>query len=170
MTLQNRIFLLLVLMTVCVGCDQATKRLAAFALKDMRALSFLGNTFRLEYAENPGAFLSLGSTLPDTARFLLLTVVSGGVLLALAAFVCLRRNIRISDFTGYALILAGGLSNLLDRVVAGFVIDFMNIGVGTVRTGIFNVADVAIMGGLALVAWGQLRPEPDSTGSAAQPS
>lgn len=144
-------------MSVAVGCDQATKRLAEFALKDMQSLSFLGNTLRLEYAENPGAFLSLGASLAAPHRFLLLTVVSGLILAALAAFICLRPNLRMIDFLGYGLIIAGGLSNLMDRIIAGFVVDFMNIGIGTLRTGIFNVADMVIMAGLVIVSWGQWR-------------
>jgi len=47
--------------------------------------------------------------------------------------------------------LAGGVSNLVDRIAMGRVIDFLNIGVGPVRTGIFNVADVAIMAGIGLL-------------------
>ena len=46
---------------------------------------------------------------------------------------------------GLVLFLAGGISNLVDRIAMGSVIDFLNIGIGPVRTGIFNVADVAIM-------------------------
>ena len=44
-----------------------------------------------------------------------------------------------------------GNRNLVDRVAIGGVIDFLNIGVGPLRTGIFNVADVAIMAGIALL-------------------
>jgi signal peptidase II len=51
---------------------------------------------------------------------------------------------------GLALYLAGGASNLVDRVVRGSVIDFMNVGVGPLRTGIFNVADVAILAGVGI--------------------
>ena len=51
-----------------------------------------------------------------------------------------------------ALFASGGASNLIDRLVRGSVIDFMNVGVGPVRTGIFNVADVAVMAGAALLA------------------
>jgi len=49
------------------------------------------------------------------------------------------------------LFLAGGASNLVDRIAMGTVIDFLNIGFGPVRTGIFNVADVAIMAGIGLL-------------------
>ena len=53
--------------------------------------------------------------------------------------------------------LAGGLSNLVDRIAMGSVIDFLNIGIGPIRTGIFNVADVAIMAGIALLLVDQYR-------------
>jgi signal peptidase II len=47
--------------------------------------------------------------------------------------------------------LAGGISNLVDRIALGRVIDFLNVGIGPFRTGIFNVADVAIMAGIAVL-------------------
>lgn len=151
MSIPNKIFILLVVLAACVGCDQATKRLAEFALKYTPPMSFLGNTFRLEYAENAGAFLGMGANLPDWQRWVLLTLVSSIILVALALFVCFKRDLRPLDITGYALILAGGLSNMIDRVLAGVVIDFLNVGIGGLRTGIFNIADMAIMGGLFLV-------------------
>jgi signal peptidase II len=52
---------------------------------------------------------------------------------------------------GLALFVAGGASNLADRVTRGSVIDFMSVGSGPLRTGIFNVADAAIMLGAGLV-------------------
>src|SRR4051812_6702923 len=134
-----------------MGCDQATKRLAEFALKDFHPVSFLGNTFRLEYAENPGAFLGMGGTLPEWQRWALLTVASSVILILLTVFVCVRKDLRAGDILGYALILSGGISNMIDRIVAGVVVDFMNVGLGSLRTGIFNVADVAIMAGLFTV-------------------
>lgn len=159
MTVSNKLFLLLVVMTTCMGCDQATKRLAEFALKDVKPVVFWGNLFRLEYAENPGAFLGMGSGLPEWQRYALLTVVSSLILVALTAFVCLKKDLRIADIAGYALILAGGMSNMVDRILAGVVIDFMNMGVGGLRTGIFNVADMAIMAGLGLIVISHFRPQ-----------
>lgn len=167
MRVSNKLFILLVLMLACVGCDQATKRLAQFALKDNRPLSFLSNTFRLEYAENKGAFLSLGATLSDSHRFLLLTLFSSLLLVGMAVYVCLSRKVKTLEATGYGLIIAGGLSNMIDRVFAGAVVDFMNIGIGSLRTGIFNVADVAIMAGLFVVIYAQSRAVREAEAGAA---
>jgi signal peptidase II len=68
------------------------------------------------------------------------------------------RRIRQSLPTlGLVLFVAGGASNLIDRILQGRVVDFLNVGVGTLRTGVFNVADVAIMAGAALVALAEWR-------------
>jgi signal peptidase II len=46
---------------------------------------------------------------------------------------------------GFALLFAGGVGNLTDRVLHdGAVVDFMNLGIGPVQTGVFNVADLAV--------------------------
>jgi signal peptidase II len=48
-----------------------------------------------------------------------------------------------------SLVLGGGIGNLIDRIFnEGRVIDFMNIGIGSLRTGVFNVADIAISCGV----------------------
>lgn len=63
---------------------------------------------------------------------------------------------------GTGLVLAGGASNWVDRVVRGSVVDFINVGLGPVRTGIFNVADIAIILGVAILILGERRPAPTS--------
>jgi signal peptidase II len=47
--------------------------------------------------------------------------------------------------------VGSGVSNLLDRIIHGAVVDFMNVGIGPLRTGIFNVADMAIVLGVGIV-------------------
>ena len=82
-------------------------------------------------------------------------VFTYGVLAILACLVgWLVRSPRLHrpDVIAIACILGGGFSNLLDRCIYdGRVFDFLNIGIGRVRTGIFNVADVGIMVGVALL-------------------
>lgn len=70
----------------------------------------------------------------------------------MVAAVLVHRSLRPYDVMGISLIIAGGLGNLTDRALNnGAVIDFMNIGVGSLRTGIFNIADVAIMVGVGVL-------------------
>jgi signal peptidase II len=51
----------------------------------------------------------------------------------------------------YALLAGGGAGNLWDRLAGGAVTDFLNLGIGPVRTGIFNVADLAIVAGVVVL-------------------
>jgi signal peptidase II len=64
---------------------------------------------------------------------------------------------------GITLFAAGASSNWVDRVLHGSVVDFLNVGIGPVRTGIFNVADVALMLGIALVVFTEARATPNAT-------
>jgi signal peptidase II len=143
---------LVLLIGATVGCDRVTKQFAAATLSSGPRHSFLADTIRLEYAENPGAFLGLGATWPRPIRTGLFTFGNGIVLAALVMMAASRRWSR-PMLAGMALLFAGGLSNLTDRAIRGNVVDFMNVGVGPLRTGIFNVADVAITAGAVLVAW-----------------
>jgi signal peptidase II len=143
---------LLGILLVCVGCDQVTKQVARAHLPDAGRQSFLGDTVRLEYAENPGAFLSLGSDWPEVFRVWLLPVITAGMLAGLCTFLLVRSRLPRAEFLGLSLILGGGAGNLIDRLLRdGHVTDFLNLGVGSVRTGIFNVADAAITAGALLV-------------------
>jgi signal peptidase II len=144
--------LLMVTLVATIGCDRVTKRLATASLAGLPDRAFLGNTIRLGYAENAGGFLSLGAELPERARVAIF-VVASGALLALVSFAIVRGQRNGGVLLGATLFLAGGASNWLDRVVHGSVVDFLNLGVGSFRTGIFNVADVAIMAGLALLVY-----------------
>ncbi|MCB0088856.1 MAG: signal peptidase II [Caldilineaceae bacterium] len=149
----SRILILLFVIFTCVGCDQATKRVAETHLRTSAPISYLNNTVRLEYAENPGAFLSLGAGLSEDAQHwiftIMVTLILGGFLLF--AFLYLH-NLRLATLIALALYIGGGLGNLIDRLFNnGVVVDFMNVGVGSLRTGIFNVADMAIMAAVAIL-------------------
>jgi signal peptidase II len=109
---------------------------------------------RLDFALNPGGFLSLGSNLPANLRTGIFVAFNCSLMLGLIAFLCLKRNIPLALFVSLACILAGGVGNLIDRLANnGLVTDFINLGIGPVRTGVFNVADVAITFGAVAVAY-----------------
>ncbi len=146
-----------------VGCDQFTKRVAQNHLKGQPVASYWGDTFRLQYAENPGAFLGLGQDLPGGVRRTLLVGVNLAIATALAAVMVVGRRMGPWRLSACALLLAGAIGNLIDRVQHdGLVIDFMNLGVGPLRSGIFNVADVAISVGAVALALCSSRNVPKS--------
>jgi signal peptidase II len=140
---------LLGLVAMTVGCDRVSKHFAAASLAGEPRQSFLGDTVRLEYTENAGAFLGLGDNWSPAAQTAVFVIGTGLILCGMVA-AALRFRLSGPALVGLALYLSGGASNLVDRVVRGSVIDFMNVGVGPVRTGIFNVADVAILAGVGI--------------------
>jgi len=144
-----RLVLLIVIgATIC--CDRVTKHIAATTLSGTESRSFFADTIRLEYIENAGAFLSLGAGWPVAVRTALFGIGNGALLLALTV-VAMRLRWPRPALLGLALFVAGGASNLVDRITYGKVIDFMNVGLGPLRTGIFNVADMAIMLGAGFI-------------------
>ena len=155
--LTTRLVLILAVLAT-IGCDRVTKHLAAGALAGTPGRSYLGDTVWLGYVENRGGFLSVGASLSPGVRTVIFTVGTGLMLLALTV-VAIRHRWRGWPAIGLALFIAGGASNWIDRVLSGSVVDFLNVGIGPLRTGVFNVADVAIMVGAALVAFGAVRRE-----------
>ena len=135
---------------VCLGCDQATKQLARVHLDAGPALSFLHGFVELRLAANRGAFLSLGAGLPESVRTLAFQVV---VPLVLAGFcIALLRRASAGDAVAIALVVGGGAGNWVDRMLHdGAVTDFVRMGLGLVHTGLFNLADVAILAGAAML-------------------
>lgn len=141
-------------MMLVISLDQYTKSLAIEFLLGKDTYSYFYDVFRLSYAENSGAFLSLGSGLPKVLRYF---IFSGLVLVFLVGLaIHLISNLRSHPnyLAGLSLMLSGGISNLYDRLqYGGVVVDFMNLGFGTFRTGIFNVADIAIVIGVVIIAF-----------------
>lgn len=155
--MQRRALVSLVLFWSSVGCDQVSKRAASEWLSGSPARSYLGDTFRLLYTENTGAFLGMGATWPELVRFIVFTLASSALVVVALAWLTAKvwsreSNPSWSVIVGSVLLLAGGIGNLVDRVFrGGAVIDFMNVGLGSLRSGIFNVADVQIVLGVALL-------------------
>ena len=149
----KRLTMIFLLLFVCVGCDQSTKYTAKHFLEGQQTLSYMGDFFRLSYTENTGAFLSLGAGMPEKLRYAILVVVVSIFLVGFLLFVIRSKKLNSLAVSSSVLIIGGGLGNLIDRIInKGSVIDFMNIGIGPIRTGIFNVADLAIMAGVLMFA------------------
>ena len=150
----GRKMLLILMVTVCAaGCDQAAKSIAKSVLPKASTVSYLGDVVRFQLVHNSGAFMSLGASLPEAWRKGLFLVGVGALLLGLLLYAVLSRRIETPGLAiALAMIAGGGLGNILDRIAYdGGVIDFIDIGFGPLRTGVFNVADVVITVGMLLV-------------------
>ncbi len=106
----------------------------------------------MTHAENPGAFLSVGASLPQLARVAVFQVGVAILVLGLLWYALFARQSGYWGTVGFSLLAASGLGNLIDRLLQdGHVTDFLNVGFGPLRTGIFNVADVVGVIGLAVL-------------------
>lgn len=148
-----KLILLFLLLCINIGADQITKYAAKKNLSGKGTVEVIGNIVILKYAENKGAFLSLGSNLPEGIKKSLLIIVPGIIILAGTVYLIIMvRTVSLLQLTALGCLIGGGISNLYDRIAyKGSVVDFLNIGIGRVRTGIFNVADLSILFGGILV-------------------
>jgi len=157
MTKVGRTLALLAIAVTTIGCDRVTKHIAVTSLAGTPGRSFFADTVRLEYAENVGGFLSVCANLPPAVRTAIFKIGTG---LLLVATLMAAAKLRLTGWplVGLSLVWAGGASNWVDRVMHGSVVDFLNVGFGALRTGVFNVADVAVMLGACILASACRRP------------
>ena len=153
----KRTLLIIGIALLNIGCDQISKTMAVKHLPPGVSHSYLGKTFVLRYAENSGAFLSLGSDLPNKVRGIALKVFPILLLLGLLGYLLLSKGLDTWSIVAFSFIFGGGISNIYDRLLYGYVVDFMNMGIGTLRTGIFNFADVSIMIGLFMMLFHMIK-------------
>jgi signal peptidase II len=164
-----RIALLLLVLGCTVGCDQTVKHVARTNLNRFESIMVLNGFGELRLAENPGSFLSLGAALPPSARAIVFTLGVGAGLVLLFGYLAGHRRLNRMAFAGLALVAAGGMSNLIDRITRhGLVTDFLVLRIGPLHTGIFNVADVIVMSGVGLLAFALWRQSRSSDGKAPQ--
>lgn len=132
-----------------VAFDQWIKVLALNGLQT-ESFRFGGSSVWLDITLrlNPGAFLSLGASLDPNHKQLIFV---GGVAIAVAlALIWALARWKAAFATALAIyvIALGGAANLIDRVIReGHVVDYLLLNVGPLHTGVFNFADILIMGG-----------------------
>jgi signal peptidase II len=146
-----RILGIVLILVVSIGLDRVTKIYVREHIHISDNIFVIKNFFTILHAENTGAFLSLGDSLQNPWKFILLSLLP---LLALAFgvfYVMLKPSIGKLTTTGIVLVIAGGAGNLYDRMLYGSVTDFMHMNFKIFQTGVFNVADVSIMTGMGLI-------------------
>jgi len=129
--------------TACTGLDQLSKWIARGALTGAPTRSFWHDCVRLQYVENRGGFLSLGESLSPALRFFIFIGLTGVFILAAVIYLGRRNALPLSVTFPWILVIGGAVGNQIDRIFRnGRVSDFLNVGIGPLRTGIFNLADL----------------------------
>ncbi len=144
--------LILVIVLASIGCDQATKQIARARLMNGGTAFLVDSILVLHYVENEGGFLGLGARLPRPVRTV--TFVAFPLLILFWIIFSLARNKETgwTFIVGFSFIAGGGFGNLIDRLFRdGRVSDFLILGIGSVRTGVFNLADLWVLIGCLLL-------------------
>ena len=133
---------------VLIAVDQVTKYLAVYYLKDQPSVPLWTDVFELKYLPNEG--IAWGMLKGERWLFIPITCI----VMALMIVMLLRSDLRHHKWFsfGCALILAGGVGNLIDRVILGYVVDFLYFKL--INFPIFNFADCCVVvGGIVLFAF-----------------
>ncbi len=148
-----RIRLILVAIGVAAA-DQVAKLVAVRGLSHRGSVQVVGDVVRLTLVRNPG--VAFGVKFGAWAQ-VPLAVLSALIVVLLAVYLIRQRGGSAPGETALAAIAGGALGNLVDRVRFGTVVDFLDIGVGTTRWPVFNVADTAVTIGVVYLLFTQLR-------------
>jgi signal peptidase II len=131
---------------VVILLDQMTKLLVmkTFALHE--SIEVLGNALRFTYIENPG--MAFGIRVGSEGFFIVFAALASA---AIFVYLMRMRHDRFYSRLALALILGGAIGNLIDRILRGQVVDFIDVGIGRTRWPVFNVADMAVSIGMVLL-------------------
>ena len=132
--------------------DQLTKAWLVANLSPGETMTVIGDWVRLVFSQNSGALFGLFRD--NAALFGLASLVVVGLIVAYHATA--GRSLYLSIALGF--LLGGALGNLTDRLSRGFVVDFVDIGIGDVRWYTFNVADAAISTAIVMLIGAALFP------------
>ena len=126
--------------------DQLVKQLVASKLVVGESVPVVGDWVRLTLVENTGlAFGALRGRVE-------LPILVGAAAVVILPWLILKGRVTRAELAGVALILAGAAGNLADRLSLGYVVDFLDVGVGVWRWPAFNLADSCIVVGAVLLA------------------
>ncbi|MGO9482207.1 MAG: signal peptidase II [Candidatus Kryptoniota bacterium] len=150
-------FVALLLISMLIGCDQKTKSIAKHDLQLSNSIQYLGGLVQLQFAENEGGFLGIGSGLTIAIRKSITIMLTITTFIGLIALLLSAPKIKMPTLIAFSSMIAGAFGNSIDRLLnQGRVVDFIILGTDTIHTGIFNVADASMMFGIFMLIVAQL--------------
>ena len=148
----QRYLLVTIIIFISFILDQFSKIWIRNNYEDYVEQKIIGDFFSLIKVENTGAFLGMGSELPESLRILLLIVLPIIVLISITIYTYIDKALDKISVIGFSLIIGGGIGNIFDRIVYGSVTDFLYLNFGGIfKTGIFNIADLSVTTGMILI-------------------
>ncbi len=142
---------MLAVIIINIGCDQVSKKIVRQNIKPYETIHLLSDHLTVTHVENAGAFLSVGDSLPKTAKNILLSLLPVIALVFGMIYIFSRPHIPTGMLAGFCFVIGGGIGNVFDRIAYGSVTDFFHISLGFFQTGIFNLADMSITMGTLII-------------------
>jgi len=151
---QGRALSRLVYLLIAAGAfvlDQVTKGVVERRIPPFETIPVIPHFFNLTMTKNPGAAFGLFADSPAAWKTVFLVLVSALLIAAVVGVVWRSRKLDWHSGVGLSLILGGAISNLLDRIRFGRVVDFIDLYVRSYHWYTFNLADTAIVIGAVLL-------------------
>lgn len=142
---------IIALILLNIGCDQISKKLVQNNVQKNEYIQLMNDNFVLTHVENRGAMLGFGESFPPMVKLILLQILPVLVLLFLLVNVLRKKQLNNWLIIAFAFVIGGGIGNLIDRIAYGKVTDFFILKLGIFKTGIFNMADVAVTSGVIII-------------------
>ena len=134
----------LVCTVVCIVLDQLTKWLTVTYLKPRYTVPIIKDAIHLTYVENTGA--SFGMLKDHRWVFMTVSVV---MIIGIVVFLAFQKKIPTMMGLSLGMILGGGIGNMIDRIMLGYVVDFIDFRL--INFAVFNGADSFICVGAAIL-------------------
>ena len=147
---RNIIFFILVA-AVVVALDQITKDAISSRFLMHESYGVINGFFNLVYVMNPGAAFGFLASASAAFRYIFFIGVTFIAILLIIYYLVKSKPESIATVLSLALIFAGAVGNLIDRIRFGAVVDFLDVYIGTWHWPAFNVADSAITVGAILM-------------------
>jgi signal peptidase II len=151
MAISRRLQLELWIAGAIVALDQATKALVRSRFELHESLEIIPGFFSLTRVHNYGAAFGLLNAADFPFKTVVLSIIAAVALLALAVYASTLPVEQILARIGLALIVGGAAGNLIDRIGAGYVVDFVDVYWRDWHFWAFNVADAAITVGVGFM-------------------
>ncbi len=146
---------IVLLIVVNIALDQITKVIVRTTMIKGKAVNVLDEYVQLIWVENKGAFLGMGSDLSEITKAIFLLILPVAVLGYVIYHIFKTKDLDRLSLIGFCCIIGGGIANVFDRVAFGQVTDFMFLQINdTLKTGIFNVADLSVTTGIIILIFG----------------
>ncbi|MDD4027482.1 MAG: signal peptidase II [Bacilli bacterium] len=138
---------ILILSLVFLVIDQISKILVLNNFEQLNSIKIVNNLLYITFVKNEGAAFSILQG--GRIIFIVLSLI---VLFVMIMHIIKDKKIRKVEFVCYSLLLAGIVGNLIDRVIYGYVVDFIDMYFFGYDFPIFNVADICIVFGAIIFA------------------